>query len=510
MKNVLYDAILISPHYGYDDDGIPLLRKDNLDDMSDIVPLGILSITQYLSDKGFCVKLVHLPHEFKNISKNKKITLVDILKKYPARVVGIQAHWFLYIDGMKQVAEQYKKLFPKAFIFTGGFHATGIWREILDNINEIDGVITGEGEKTMESIVACVVNKDLQKIEKIPGIAFKKKKRIIPHSENSLIKADEIPIIRPKENHFSNVIFNDLFYINISRGVCLQECAYCVANNKDINTRDFIHKPIKKIIEQLHIYQDMGCKELFLGENHFLDIVFMKKLIDAIIREKFSMFFRLETHPMIFENKDLLIKMINAGFISYTMGCESGSNKILNQIGRRSTVKQILNVVEDITKAGGVVLTSWICNLPGETEKDHKKTLSLMREVVKRGGLVYWIENLHVLPGSKISMNPEYYNVRPLLINFDDWTRWAQISKEYFSIKNILDEPLKYLTHVNLNSNPNIMVKRFLKTRIFAKKLVPEMRYRLLIHEKKGTLPIDSHLKQLEWYENYGWRLLVF
>ena len=60
-----------------------------------------------------------------------------------------------------------------------------------------------------------------------------------------------------------------------------------------------------------------------------------------------------------------------------------------------------------IAETGGIVLTSWISNLPGETASEFQQTQEIMHTVVKSGGFIYWIENLHVLPGSKLYKKPD-------------------------------------------------------------------------------------------------------
>ena len=79
------------------------------------------------------------------------------------------------------------------------------------------------------------------------------------------------------------------------------------------------------------------------------------------------------------------------------------------RIGRSGCRDQILTGVDAITSAGRLVLTSWICNLPGETDEEFALTLSAMREVVARGGQVYWTESLMPLPGTRIAAEPEAY-----------------------------------------------------------------------------------------------------
>ena len=59
----MYDAVLIAPHYNYDDDGRPLPPPDDtaFQDLSMVVPMGITHLAQFLHDSGFNVRVIHLP-----------------------------------------------------------------------------------------------------------------------------------------------------------------------------------------------------------------------------------------------------------------------------------------------------------------------------------------------------------------------------------------------------------------------------------------------------------------
>ena len=127
------------------------------------------------------------------------------------------------------------------------------------------------------------------------------------------------------------------------------------------------------------------------------------------MQENFNMVFELETHPVIFEKEQLLEKLIKAKFLRFTMGCESGSDAVLKRMGRNSNALNMLSSVKKIADMGGIVLTSWISNLPGETESEFQETRELMRQVVEAGGFVYWIENLHVFPGTRLYEHPEVF-----------------------------------------------------------------------------------------------------
>jgi len=518
----MYDAILISTHYNYGNDGtmIPPQNAEDYDNLSYIIPLGIIQIAQYLHDSGFKVRVVHIPHEMHTlkwigISEDQIENPVEkILREYPAHLCGIQAHFYLYCGGAVFVSNLYKKLFPHSKIFLGGYMATACWKQFLNASKDIDGVILGEGEKTFKIILQRYLTSSRCDLTDVAGIAFRESTGDLiynPPREDSVLKLDEIPIIHPDSSPFENIIWQRRQSINISRGLCPEKCSYCVGNNKALNPRAYQTLQIDKILEQIRVYQEYGFHELFLGENHFLNTPFMMDLLDNIIRENLTLHYELETHPIIFEDRDLLGKMIRAKFLRYTMGCESGSNSLLKRIGRNSSSRLIIDSVKRIAEMGGIVLTSWISNLPGETYAEFQETQELMRYVVKMGGFIYWIENLHVLPGSRLYEKPRDWDIEVLLNNLEDWIRWSVISKKYVAFEEAYKEPLNYLTHLNRNISPEEMIERFYSNRKLAVSLIPDMKFNL--ENRIKYLPphiLEAEMQGIDWYESKGWKLWLF
>jgi radical SAM superfamily enzyme YgiQ (UPF0313 family) len=518
----MYDAILVSTHYNYTNDGrmIPSQNSDEYEDLSMLIPLGVVHIAQYLHDCGFKVRVVHIPHEMHALRRfgidetSVKNPVEKILRNYPARVCGIQVHWYLYCGGAVYISNLYKKLFPDSKIFLGGYMAATHWKEFLNASNAIDGIILGEGEKPFRRIVEKSLNSTDSNLHEVNGIALNGDNHDFicnPPATDSVLELDEIPIIRPNAPPFANIFWQNRHFINISRGLCPEKCSYCLGNSKDINPRAFQTLKIDKILEQIQVYQECGFHDLFLGENHFLNMAFMTELTENIIREKFNVYFELETHPVIFERSDLLDKMIEANFLRFTMGCESGSDSVLKRMGRKSNSTQILNSVKGIAQRGGIVLTSWISNLPGETESEFQETQELMHQVVKAGGFIFWIENLHVFPGTQLYENPENWDIEILLVNLEDWIRWSLLSKQYVSYEEARQDPLKYLTHLNRKISPQKMIKRFYSNRKLAVSLVPAMKRNLENRFKHLPSEIfEAEMQTLEWYERKGWKLWLF
>lgn len=518
----VFDAILVTTHYNYDEEGygIPPASGSGFSDLSYVVPLGIIHIAQYLFNCGLNVRVVHLPHEMHTLRRfgmdeaSIKDAMPSILSRYPARVCGIQVHWHLYCGGALYISSAYKNLFPESQIILGGYMASALWREFLSASEDIDGIVLGEGEKPFRRIVENVLSSNQSIFADVQGVAFRKGNKELewrPPSSRDFLSVEEIPVIRPDALPFEGMYWPKGHYVHVARGLCPEKCAYCVANNPSINSRPYQMLCIDRILEQIHAYQENGVEQLFMGETQFLNTSFMEALLESIIGEDFDLYFELETHPVLFESQKLLEKMIQAKFWRFTMGCESGSDSLLRRMNRRSNAAQILSSVIRIAESGGIVLTSWISNLPGETAAEFLETQEILRRVVRAKGFVYWIENLHVSPGSRLHENPELWDIEILPRCLEDWIRWSMVSKRYVSFEEAIKNPLRYLTHVSKGLSPEAMMERFYSNRRLALLLMPEMKTNLLSgFPNLDRRNLDIEMETLNWYEGNGWKLWLF
>lgn len=219
----MLDVLIISPNIDYYSSGEPYITSINIENS---VPLGALSITQYLTDCGLSVKFLHLP-------SMGQYVLSEVLKDYPANLVLIQCHWFLYGGGAVKVARTYKSIFCNSKIFLGGYHASYFAKEILSNADYIDGIIVGEGEKVAKNLYEELSNK--RDLTGVGSIIYKKNGTIVknPSKEKDLLNVNEIPIIDPRipafsELHAENKQFIDS--ISFERGRYVKQCNFCVSN----------------------------------------------------------------------------------------------------------------------------------------------------------------------------------------------------------------------------------------------------------------------------------------
>jgi len=224
-----------------------------------------------------------------------------------------------------------------------------------------------------------------QSYHKIPDLIlnYQRKKEKVNQTEFDVIKKfDELEKIGISQNKISS-------YITIQEG-CDKFCNFCVV---PYTRGPEYSRPFKQIIDEANILVNKGAREItLLGQNvnayNFSENNKNYK-ISSLIRElnniKNLKRIRYTTsHP-----KDMTQDLINCykdceklmPFLHLPI--QSGSDRILKLMNRKHDQKHYLNIIEKLKNVNSDIKFSsdFIINYPGETDKDYKDTIDLIKKI---------------------------------------------------------------------------------------------------------------------------------
>lgn len=181
-------------------------------------------------------------------------------------------------------------------------------------------------------------------------------------------------------------------FISIMRG-CNNMCSYCVVPYVRGGERS---RDPQTIVEEARVLFQNGYKEVtLLGQNvdsyhwtnpdnptettSFAMLLEMVALIDPALRVRFS-----TSHPKDMSDAVLYtMAMYNNICKHIHLPVQSGSDAMLLKMNRKYTREQYLERVAKIREImpGCSISTDIIAGFSGESEEDHRETLSVMREV---------------------------------------------------------------------------------------------------------------------------------
>ena len=388
---------------------------------SELPPLGICSLAAVLRESGYSVAAV----DAMALRLNAKDTLEKIKELNP-KYVGITTTT-MSVHTAAEVAELCKTEGYTTIL--GGAHITAVPEETFKRHPHFDIGVIGEGEDTiLELVKALDEGKDLNDI---PGLLLRKNGEIKLTEPRSFIKnLDKIPLpawdILPDLATYYQPAVDSLYRfpassLVTSRG-CPGKCVFCDQKIFGGKCRAYSSDYVIKMIKNLR--DDFGIKDLFIHDDNFL--VFYKRtreICEKIISEKIDITWSClgRTDQVDWSVLPLLKK---AGCWQINYGIESGSQEILDLIGKGTTLEAMTEAIRKTKEAGIRVKGLFMIGCFGETRETIEATYKYIKELD--------LDDFHMtcftpLPGS------EAYKIAHRYGEFDpSWDKMNMFSADNF------------------------------------------------------------------------------
>jgi len=347
------------------------------------VPLGLAYIAAVLEQGGYVVRIIDL--NVRQLSKGKLIGEVG-----QADVVGIGGMITEYSEVLGLI-DFVKKVDVKPVILGGGL-ATALPREILE-VSQADFAVIGEGEKTIVGLLEAMENFGYG-LADIRGIAYKSNGEIIINEPVEHI-ADLSSIPNPARHlldmrryvmdHFTNLgltvrNFGKLRSTNLitSRG-CPYSCNFCF---KGMWGHKFRRRSPQNVVEEMVALSiDYNINGFFFLDDSFVSdkewvLEFCKLLKERQLKVAWCCNGRVNL-----VTKELLEAMYDAGCRGVAYGIESGSQQVLDYIGKGITLLQSRLAVKWTKQAGMNATGFFMIGMLGETKVTITETIDFAREL---------------------------------------------------------------------------------------------------------------------------------
>jgi anaerobic magnesium-protoporphyrin IX monomethyl ester cyclase len=343
-------------------------------------PLGLCYIAAVARSNGYEIEI--LDAEALGLSEKECAKKIIELN---ANVLGLTATTSA-IKTASRIAETVKIQRPDCLTVLGGCHVTAIPEITLKRCPSIDVAVIGEGERTFIELLRAF--KENKSFENIDGIAFRKdglirrtRERVRIHNLDELPMPawDLLPELRTHyQVQFHSRIHTPSFSLVTSRG-CLGTCRFCP---KTTFGSHITHHSGKGTFEMVsYLRQKYGIRSILFDEDNLLFphdriIEFSNLMIDAELDVDWACLTRVDSVP-----EWLLKKIQYAGCWQLLFGIESGSQRILNFIGKNITLSKISRAVHSACDVGISPKGFFILGLPTETHETIQETINFMLEL---------------------------------------------------------------------------------------------------------------------------------
>lgn len=270
-----------------------------------------------------------------------------------------------------RVMREIKGLFKSIKIIAGGPHISTVRGEALKTEEAIDYGAVLEGEDTLLEICGG------REIPDIKGLLYRDSSGNVKYTGDREFKAnlDEIPF--PKYEKFQKSQYPQLITIITSRG-CPYECIYCPVNLAIGRRLRF--RSAANIVDEIEYHYNQGYREFSFRDDNFTfkeDHVY--GICDEIEKRGLKGLYLMCDNGVRADkvNLKLLTRMKEVGFKMLGFGIESGSQKVLNNIKKRTKLEDMKKAVDLACQLGYKVELFFLIGSPGETWNDFMESVKL-------------------------------------------------------------------------------------------------------------------------------------
>jgi B12-binding domain/radical SAM domain protein len=442
------------------------------------VPIGLLSLAEYLDRHGYKVMVDNLCDRLCESSSDRLVGSLTFnplkhLKNLSARVFAVGLHFQQHAPGAMEVARLLKKYHPDSPVIMGGLTATCFDQEIIQKYPFVDAVIRAEAEKPFLRFLQALEKH--HHITDTPNLTYRdthgqvRVTALMPPSQDlDEFEYTRFDLLEPRTSIFTPGSL-PRWSLEVCRG-CAYNCAICggsaytykkylgmdrPAFRSAHKIRDDILKLNAQGVRIIGLYQDPRvagpgyCNELF-----------------SVLKQDELKIERLSLDLLVPADEDFIKAIAGIGRQVTVHICpDTGSDSVRQKLGRHYSTAELLKTVQLCHKYLIPVTTFFSAGLAGETREEMLKTwelwdkMSALENISMARGDTLGISSgvplggpimgpILLDPGSLAFDSPEKYGYKLLYRNLEQyisglsgpsWYQWLNYETEEMTKQGIIE-----------------------------------------------------------------------
>ncbi len=354
-------------------------------------PIHLLYIAQAVRRTGHEAEIVDIPYlintqpEQFNINDDSGIDYV-LSKNFDILGIGSVVSSYSYCERLVKKVRGKRAGIPIIIGGSVGLPVKDIWAEYAP----VDYICESDGELVVEKFMTYFPH-DMESVKSIPGLHYLDESgRYVGNKPNLPMNLDYIPFLTYDEVDLEYYVENQRNWIKkvlcgmeysfnenerflpliMSRG-CVYKCTFCF----HFNSLHRKHSP-KYIADYVEFMMDRYGATAFqiIDDLILINKQWLHEVCDEIIKRGIkTKFFSSGGKPSVVD-REILMKMKEAGFKRISYGIESGSQTILDIMKKQTTVADNFKAVSLMKEVGIPCTVNIVFGMPGETEKTMNET----------------------------------------------------------------------------------------------------------------------------------------
>ncbi len=279
---------------------------------------------------------------------------------------------------------------PDLVVICGGIHVT-LLPEVGLREPEIDFVVVGEGERTLERLLEAIGTHGIEGAKRLPraelpGVWNRVGDSTMDRGSSPLVRnLDELPFPEKADYYRENPGLVNLYSMMASRG-CFGRCSYCNSATLNLLYREnaetyYRVRSVDNVLAELH----QAVERFSPKAIAFFDDVFCVKpswlnVFAERYKREIGLPYEIQANPYV-SGPDTLRTLAESGCVAIDFGFQSANTTVRTELLRRPESNETMYEQLRLAKSLGMFTElDLIFNLPGETKAHVRETIDFVRE----------------------------------------------------------------------------------------------------------------------------------
>ncbi len=356
-------------------------------------PIHLCTIGTALRRAGYDVKVFDYSAPFAGME-----SLFRSVAEFAPAIVGMTC-FTPKMNVLGRVSRELRRFVPESAMVVGGPHPTAWPAWTLEHMPQFDYAIAGEADRAVVEFAEMIEGR--REARDVKGLVYRSAGEIKCNPRDQI---DDLGIIAVTDRSFLDEYYRSGMYwdlaarspldVMISSRGCPYDCSFCFKVE-----RRYRYYSVDHVMAE---FEDMRCRGI--RSVHVQDDAFTANqkrclaIADALIAGGYR--FDIKVRGRVNSaNERLLRRLREAGVTSIIYGFESGSQKMLDVMNKKTTVAQNREAVRITKKVGLACFGEIMIGLPGEDSQTVDETIQFLLETKP---IIGFVPVLYPLPSTKV------------------------------------------------------------------------------------------------------------
>jgi len=356
-------------------------------------PLHLCRLATQLGEAGEEVRIFDYAGEFRRMDH-----FFAEIRGYSPELVGLTCYT-PYLIPFDRITRRLRTCLPRAVMVAGGPHPTVRPEWTLEKMDHLDYAVRGEADRALPALAGLLAGKCSP--EDVPGLVYRTESGI---TANPPDRIDDLDQLFQLDRSYLDRYYESGLYWNLaargkldmlisSRG-CPYNCRFCFQVEKKCRFRSVDH-----LMAEFEDLKRRGVRTVHIQDDSFTaDRKRCLAVAGELVRGRYRFDLKIRSRVDSVD-RELLARLKAAGVKQIVYGFESGSDRVLEAMGKGTTAARNLEAARLTKEAGIGCYGEIMVGFPGETPGTVEETI---RFLLRARPIVGFIPVLYPLPGTEV------------------------------------------------------------------------------------------------------------